>query len=208
MKTLLVRDVMKRVQADNARNNRIPKSISVGYTMVPGGAWIGQSFRLPFPTDRDFNSRVQKLVDNTRTVLTERGHTPLIRMGFSAIDFVVRPKIGIDSFFSKAKTQSSSTKRLFSGNNDGKKEAHTESGGIIDSFFITGKSQPATPKSITITSPQPIDHGNGALHGKNPPPKSNQKKNKLGYSVTTEGERNRFAQLVIRRYGSGKNELF
>jgi len=174
--TLLVRDVMKRVQADNARNNRIPKSISVGYTMVPGGAWIGQSFRLPFPTDRDFNSRVQKLVDNTRTVLTERGHTPLIRMGFSAIDFVVRPKIGIDSFFSKAKTQSSSTKRLFSGNNDGKKEAHTESGGIIDSFFITGKSQPATPKSITITSPQPIDHGNGALHGKNPPPKSNQKR--------------------------------
>ena len=105
LQALLARDIMKRVEADNSRNSRVPKSISVGYTNSYGGAWIGKTFRLSFPTDKDFNARVQKLVDNTRTVLTERGHTSFIRIGFSAIDFVNRPRIGIDSFFSKGKTR-------------------------------------------------------------------------------------------------------
>jgi len=98
---LLARDVMKRVQLDNARNNRIPRAVTVGYTMKPGGSWIGKTFRLPFPTDREFDSRVQRLVDNTRKILTERGEKSFIRIGFSAIDFVVRPKAGIDSFFAQ-----------------------------------------------------------------------------------------------------------
>jgi len=112
---------MKRVDIDNERNNRLPKSITVGYTMVPGGAWIGHSFRLPFPTEKDFNLRVQKLVDNTRKALNERKHSSFIRIGFSAMDFVVRPKVGIDSFFSKGKANQhqSSTKRLTSGKGDG-----------------------------------------------------------------------------------------
>lgn len=106
---LLARDIMKRVEMDNARNHRLPKSVSVGYTMVPGGAWIGRTFRLPFPNDKDFDLRVQKLVDGTRKVLLEKGHSSFIRIGFSAIDFVVRSKIGIDSFFSKGGDKASNT---------------------------------------------------------------------------------------------------
>lgn len=100
--SLLARDVMKRVQLDNARNHRIPRAITVGYTMKPGGSWIGKTFRLPFPNDKEFDSRVQRLVDGTRNILMERGEKSFIRIGYSAIDFVVRPKTGIDSFFSAA----------------------------------------------------------------------------------------------------------
>ena len=107
---LLARDVMKRVQLDNARNYRIPRSVTVGYTMKPGGSWIGKTFRLPFPTDRDFDARVQRLVDNTRKILTERGEKSFIRIGFSAIDFVERPKVGIDSFFAQREKKISPTK--------------------------------------------------------------------------------------------------
>ena len=96
-------------------------------------------------------------------------------MGFSAIDFVVRPKIGIDSFFRKGKTLSSSTKHLVCGNNDDKKEVHAKSGGI-DSFFSTRKPHTTIPKSTKLTSPQPFNHGHGALHHKIPPPTSNEKR--------------------------------
>ena len=106
---LLARDVMKRVQLDNARNNRIPRAVTVGYTMKPGGSWIGKTFRLPFPTDREFESRVQRLVDNTRKILTERGEKSFIRIGYSAIDFVVRPKTGIDSFFAQQQEKKNAT---------------------------------------------------------------------------------------------------
>ncbi len=142
---LLARDIMKRVELDNARNHRIPKSVTVGYTMVPGGAWIGKTFRLPFPTEKDASSRVQKLVDNTRKVLTERGHNSFIRIGFSAVDFVVRPKIGIDSFFSKGKAKSSpsSTNRLTS---DSKREARAKPAGI-ESFFSNRTPVVATSQS-------------------------------------------------------------
>eukprot|EP00985_Skeletonema_marinoi_P035014 scaffold45405_cov197-Skeletonema_marinoi.AAC.1 len=108
---LLARDVMKRVQLDNARNNRIPRAVTVGYTMKPGGSWIGKTFRLPFPTDREFDSRVQRLVDNTRKILTERGEKSFIRIGFSAIDFVVRPKAGIDSFFAQQEKNTTPSKK-------------------------------------------------------------------------------------------------
>ncbi|KAL7499160.1 hypothetical protein ACHAWT_008865 [Skeletonema menzelii] len=112
---LLARDVMKRVQLDNNRNNRIPRAVTVGYTMKPGGSWIGKTFRLPFPTDREFDSRVQRLVDNTRKVLTERGEKLFIRIGFSAIDFVVRPKTGIDSFFAQQEKDTTPSKRQRDG---------------------------------------------------------------------------------------------
>eukprot|EP00984_Skeletonema_dohrnii_P016206 scaffold7152_cov148-Skeletonema_dohrnii-CCMP3373.AAC.7 len=108
---LLARDVMKRVQLDNARNNRIPRAVTVGYTMKPGGSWIGKTFRLPFPTDREFDSRVQRLVDSTRKILTERGEKSFIRIGFSAIDFVVRPKAGIDSFFAQQEKNTTPSKK-------------------------------------------------------------------------------------------------
>ncbi|KAK1741494.1 DNA polymerase eta [Skeletonema marinoi] len=108
---LLARDVMKRVQLDNARNSRIPRAVTVGYTMKPGGSWIGKTFRLPFPTDREFDSRVQRLVDNTRKILTERGEKSFIRIGFSAIDFVVRPKAGIDSFFAQQEKNTTPSKK-------------------------------------------------------------------------------------------------
>lgn len=140
---LLARDIMKRVEVDNSRNNRLPKSVSVGYTMVPGGAWIGRSFRLPFPTDKDFNSRVQKLVDGTRKVLSEKGHVGVIRIGFSAIDFVVRPKIGIDSFFGKGVNATLPATKHFV---DGKGVEQTE---LRDreSFFSARKYQSASPKA-------------------------------------------------------------
>ena len=157
---------MKRVEADNARNNRVPKSISVGYTNSYGGAWIGKTFRLSFPTDKDFNARVQKLVDNTRTVLTERGHTSFIRIGFSAIDFVNRPRIGIDSFFSKGKTktQSSSTKLLVGGKSD-TKETATKSGlKGITSFFSAGR-KPQSAQSLNGT-PSPKSSSKKVLVGK------------------------------------------
>ena len=161
---------MKRVEADNARNNRVPKSISVGYTNSYGGAWIGKTFRLSFPTDKDFNARVQKLVDNTRTVLTERGHTSFSRIGFSAIDFVNRPRIGIDSFFSKGKTktQSSSTKLLVGGKSD-TKETTTKSGSKgITSFFSAGRK------------PQSVQSKSSALLNRTPSPKSSSTKVLVG----------------------------
>ena len=169
---------MKRVEVDNARNNRVPKSISVGYTNSYGGAWIGKTFRLSFPTDKDFNARVQKLVDNTRNVLTERGHTSFIRIGFSAIDFVNRPKIGIDSFFSKGKTkaQSSSTKLLVSGKSD-KKEPTTKSGsaGITSFFSASTNPQSVQSKSPAVTSPTSLK----PLHNETPSPKSSTTKKVL-----------------------------
>lgn len=139
---------MTRVEIDNDRNNRLPKSITVGYTMVPGGAWIGHSFRLPFPTEKDFNLRVQKLVDNTRKALNERKHSSFIRIGFSAMDFVIRPKVGIDSFFSKGKTNhhQSSTKRLTSGIGDDDKGASAKSR-RLDHFFSNQNIQVASPIS-------------------------------------------------------------
>lgn len=164
---------MKRVDIDNSRNNRLPKSVTVGYTMVPGGAWIGQSFRLPFPTEKDFNLRVQKLCDNTRRVLNERKHSSFIRIGFSAVDFVVRPKVGIDSFFGKGKpnhNQSFSTKR--SGLCDDDKNASAKSGGL-DRFFSSRKQQVASPSptptcsinncGIETASPSVIRVGNGQV---------------------------------------------
>ncbi|KAL9180780.1 hypothetical protein ACHAXT_011233 [Thalassiosira profunda] len=153
--TLLAKDIMKRVELDNARNSRIPRSVTVGYTMKPGGSWIGQSFRLAFPSDRDFNARVQKLVDNTRKMLTERGHSSFFRIGFSAIDFVERPKVGIDSFFSKGagKTQPTATTKLLSEKSaDGKKEASKPSG--IDSFFSVKKSQTECGQNDATRSPK------------------------------------------------------
>ena len=121
--SLLARDVMKRVQLDNARNHHIPRAITVGYTMKPGGSWIGKTFRLPFPNDKEFESRVQRLVDGTRNVLMERGEKSFIRIGFSAIDFVVWPKTGIDSFFSAAaqttKSSTASPKRTVGVGGDG-----------------------------------------------------------------------------------------
>ena len=164
---------MKRVDIDNSRNNRLPKSVTVGYTMVPGGAWIGQSFRLPFPTEKDFNLRVQKLCDNTRRVLNERKHSSFIRIGFSAVDFVVRPKVGIDSFFGKGKpnhNQSFSTKR--SGLCADDKNASAKSGGL-DRFFSSRKQQVASPSptptcsinncGIETASPSVIRVGNGQV---------------------------------------------
>ena len=152
---------MKRVEIDNGRNNRLPKSVTVGYTMVPGGAWIGHSFRLPFPTEKDFNLRVQKLVDSTRRVLNERKHSSFIRIGFSAVDFVVRPKLGrIDSFFSKGKTNDnhSSTKRTTHRLGDYDKKTSTRPG-RLDHFFSPRKIHVASPIS-TQTDWSIIDDGN------------------------------------------------
>ncbi len=150
---------MKRVEIDNGRNNRLPKSVTVGYTMVPGGAWIGHSFRLPFPTEKDFNLRVQKLVDSTRRVLNERKHSSFIRIGFSAVDFVVRPKIGIDSFFRMGKNNDnqSSTKRTTQRLGNDKKKASTKSG-CLDHFFSPQKIHVASQIS-TQTDWSINDHG-------------------------------------------------
>lgn len=145
---------------DNAKNNRVPKSVTVGYTMVPGGAWIGRTFRLPFPADKSFDSRVQKLVDGTRKALTERGHSSFIRIGFSAIDFVMRPKVGIDSFFSKGKNHPSSTKHsswsssdLNSGSGDRKNQKKI---GGIDSFFIASMQSRSSTKVGVATRDKSI----------------------------------------------------
>jgi len=139
---LLVTDIMKRVDTDTKRNSRAPKSISVGYTMTPGGAWIGRTFRLPFPADKDFNSRVQKLVTDTRRVLNERGHSSIIRIGFSAIDFVNRPKHGIDTFFSTSRSQLSPAKKMdnISTKNNPRKNTTTKSAGINCYFPEKSKS--------------------------------------------------------------------
>ena len=180
---------MKRVEVDNARNSRLPKSVSVGYTMVPGGAWIGRTFRLPFPTDKDFNSRVQKLVDGTRKALSEKGHSGLIRIGFSAIDFVVRPKIGIDSFFCKGVKSNTltATKRLVDETNAEEKE----SGGNVrgnESFFSARKHQSASPKTTSTTVPSLDSHDNTELCGESPNSKKNR--NRTGSAALSLREMN------------------
>jgi len=154
--TLLARDIMGRVEADTARHSRIPKSITVGYTMQPGGSWIAKTVRLPFPKEKDFDTRVQRLVDGTRKVLTERGQQSFIRIGFSAIDFVPRPRVGIDSFFTQGKdkgkgTSSRSTTRLVS---DRLKKSHG-----IECFFNKSPTLPeqrkkALPPETNITRDQ------------------------------------------------------
>ena len=156
---LLARDIMKRVETDNARNNRIPKAITVGYTMVPGGAWIGKTFRLPFPTDKDFDARIQRLVDSTRNVLTERGHSSFIRIGFSAIDFVVRPKVGIDSFFNKGKTTSSRSSSTITKLLVGGKSKKGSAG--INNFFASKKSPPQVESTAAATSPRQNSNDDG-----------------------------------------------
>lgn len=138
---LLARDIMKRIEMDNARNHRLPKAVTVGYTMVPGGAWIGHTFRLPFPTDKDFDLRVQKLVNGTRKVLLEKGHSSFIRVGFSAIDFVVRSKIGIDSFFSKGgdkvnNTLSTKNSIVERNSDDMQKDSSCKLGDAIESVIV------------------------------------------------------------------------
>eukprot|EP00956_Cyclotella_meneghiniana_P039880 scaffold181723_cov30-Cyclotella_meneghiniana.AAC.1 len=40
---LLARDIIKRVELDTSRNNRVPKSCTLGYTTDYGGPWIGKS---------------------------------------------------------------------------------------------------------------------------------------------------------------------
>ena len=149
---LLAREIMRRVDADNEKNHRLPKTITVGYTMNYTGPWVGKTFRLAFPTG-DFDTRVQKVVDNTRKALTERGHSSFIRIGFSATDFVVRAKMGIDSFFSKGgKTTTTATKVLSSKDNE-KKLARTNPPMGISSFFPTVKKQIPSPKpSIDATA--------------------------------------------------------
>ncbi|KAL3816628.1 hypothetical protein ACHAXA_004810 [Cyclostephanos tholiformis] len=173
--TLLARDIMKRVEVDNARNSRLPRSITVGYTMVPGGAWIGRTFRLPFPTDRDFNSRVRKLVDGTRKALSEKGHSGVIRIGFSAIDFVVRSKTGIDSFFSKGVKANAGpvTKRIVDG-----RSAEQESGGKLggkESFFSSLKSSSPKTKGMPVSSLNSSD--NNEICGVSPSPGKNPTRN-------------------------------
>ena len=186
---LLARDIMKRVEVDNARNSRLPKSVSIGYTMVPGGAWIGRTFRLPFPTDKDFNSRVQKLVDGTRKELSEKGNSGLIRIGFSAIDFVVRPKIGIDSFFCKGVKSNTlpATKRL----GDEKSAEGKESGGKVrgkESFFSARKHQSASSKTKSTTVPSLNGHDNTELRGESPSSKKNR--NRTGSAAVSLREMN------------------
>lgn len=111
-------------------------------SLEKGGAWIGRTFRLPFPADKDFNSRVQKLVTDTRRVLNERGHSSIIRIGFSAIDFVNRPKHGIDTFFSTSRGQLSPAKKMDSINikNNYRKNTITKSAGINCYFPEKGKN--------------------------------------------------------------------
>jgi hypothetical protein len=157
---LLARDVMKRVEVDNARNSRLPRSITVGYTIVPGGAWIGRTFRLPFPTDRDFNSRVRKLVDGTRKALSEKGHSGLIRIGFSAVDFVVRSRIGIDSFFGKGVKANAAlaTKHAADGNSDVKKGSCPDQLGREDSFLSSLNHASASPETKIMPFPTVNGH--------------------------------------------------
>lgn len=171
---------------DNAKNNRIPKSVTVGYTMVPGGAWIGRTFRLPFPADKSFDSRVQKLVDGTRKALTESGHSSFIRIGFSAIDFVMRPKVGIDSFFSKGKNDPSSTKTstkhsswsssdLNSGNGDRKNQKKI---GGIDSFFIASMQSRSSTK-VGVAAPRDKSIVSSTIEEKALSQKRNQTKSNI-----------------------------
>lgn len=124
--------------------------------MQPGGSWIAKTVRLPFPKEKDFDTRVQRLVDGTRKVLTERGQQSFIRIGFSAIDFVPRPRVGIDSFFTQGKdkgkgTSSRSTTRLVS---DRLKKSHG-----IECFFNKSPTLPeqrkkALPPETNITRDQ------------------------------------------------------
>lgn len=105
---------------------------------MPGGPWVGKSVRLSFPSDRDFDARVKKLIVNTRKVLTENGVSNVIRLGFSAIDFVTRPTKGIDSFFA-AEAKKSPLK--ISGNKNkhpAKKRQQVKPSGM-ESFLLNKK---------------------------------------------------------------------
>jgi len=106
-----------------------------------GGAWIGRSVRLPFPTDRDFDARVKRLVDSTRKALKETGQTTVIRLGYSAIDFVTRPAKGIESFFVTGTKKSCTTHHMACktiGYND-RQERQVKPRGI-EAFLSSGRN--------------------------------------------------------------------
>ena len=170
---------MKRVEVDNARNSRLPRSITVGYTMVPGGAWIGRTFRLPFPTDKDFNSRVRKLVDGTRKALLDKGHSGLIRIGFSAVDFVVRSRIGIDSFFGKGvkANAAQATKRTVDGNSDVQEKYSRGKLGGEESFLSSLKHASASPETKGMPLPNVNCREKNEIRGESPPPVKNPTRN-------------------------------
>ena len=123
---------------------------------IIGGAWIGRTFRLPFPSEKDFAARVQKLVDSTRKILKERGHFPIIRIGYSAIDFVDRPKSGIGSFFARGKTQPSAANCFTIDNSD---RGGAKPGGI-DSYVIVESGHLTPPKLPYNGSSQLESHHN------------------------------------------------
>ena len=109
-----------------------------------GGPWIGKSVRLTFPSDREFDTRVKRLCDNTRKVLTENGVSNVIRLGFSAIDFVARPSKGIESFFAPAPAdvKKSPTKTIMGTKNGtcAKQKCQTKKPNGIEAFFSSGKN--------------------------------------------------------------------
>lgn len=109
---------------------------------VTGGPWIGKSVRLTFPSDRDFDARVKRLCDNTRKVLTENGVSTVIRLGFSAIDFVARPLKGIESFFAPADVKKTPPKTELGTANDKrvKQKCHVKKPSGIEAFLFPCKN--------------------------------------------------------------------
>lgn len=100
--------------------------------------------RLPFPTDKDFDARVKRLVDNTRKVLTDSGHSTVIRLGYSAIDFVTRPTKGIESFFtSEAKRSPPKDVKASTDDHKAKRKPQVKPSGI-NAFFLSSKKEAST----------------------------------------------------------------
>jgi len=134
--------------------------ISLLILFLLGGPWIGKSVRLSFPTDRDFDARVKKLVSNTRKVLTENSCSTVIRLGYSAIDFVTRPAKGIETFFMAEPNQSSpdpnSQKRRRVDHSAKMKPQQIKPIGI-EAFLSTSKNK-SSSKYIAKNSKQTIDN--------------------------------------------------
>ena len=125
---------------------------------IEGGPWIGRSIRLPFPTDRDFDSRVKRLVDQTRKVLVESGQTTIIRLGYSAVDFVTRPAKGIETFFNADVNRSSTKQKKIESDRSVKKKHQAKPSGI-ETFFSCSKNEAISTQCTSSNNEKsPRDH--------------------------------------------------
>jgi len=101
--SLLSIDVLKRVDVDSNRNNRVPTTCTVQYYIRGKNGkrnWNGKSFRVTFPKRTASLERSEMFAKTVEDLLQKNVNVMHIaRLGLSAINFQEKAKKSIGSFF-------------------------------------------------------------------------------------------------------------